>query len=232
MAMPRMGADKLTGQSDVTTISQPSVVILLICNGSTLASEEAVDRIAQTIAVAIDVCERVVTRGRNRVQSIRDNRMHVTPEREVSDPVAQQTRIHLDGTRSGRRLQIVLDDRVLGITERSFELLLRLVVALHQSPPGWVHRSDLGEVGDQSQAVSRLRSELRPGLIDPTRPIIENNGAGAYRLSLPPTCATADLEKLFQDSNRVIRELALKLQSAAVGQVSGAFSHQGASHGE
>ena len=78
----------------------------------------------------------------------------------------------------------------VGITNRSLEVLLRLAVALKQDGQGWVHKVDVAKNLSASQLISRLRSEIRNHTLANDGKIIENDGSGSYRLSVPPLAQT------------------------------------------
>ncbi|HOJ52502.1 MAG TPA: hypothetical protein PLT64_07840 [Syntrophales bacterium] len=68
------------------------------------------------------------------------------------------------------------------------------------------HHADLS-----TQLVSRLRNELRSLTLKKDGRIIENNGSGCYRLSIPPRNVTIDTESLMMHWNAVIKDMAASM---------------------
>jgi hypothetical protein len=132
--------------------------------------------------------------------------------------------ILITGRTEGRRsnlLEVAGHDVIL--TDSSFRLLLRLVVALVETDDGFLSRTDLTYGADLDaeqalapegleQALSRLRGPFRPALGDlkPTQ-LIEVRG-GRVRLSTHRRYVTWDLEVLMLHADGLIRELSRRLR--------------------
>lgn len=126
-------------------------------------------------------------------------------------PFACQDQIEITGRPLKKRTKIFINGYALGITNRSLELLLQFAVALKQDGKGWVHKEDFASNVGATQLVSRLRSELRDHTISRDGKIIENDGSGSYRLSVPPDNVVIDKESLSEHWSAVVRELVEKL---------------------
>ena len=116
-----------------------------------------------------------------------------TGAKEIPDQITMsgatflcQDRIQITRKPTDRRNLIMINALALGITNRSLEVLLQLAVALRQDERGWVHKIDLSANVSAAQIVSRLRPEIRNQTLTKDGKIIENDGSGSYRLSVPP----------------------------------------------
>ena len=116
-------------------------------------------------------------------------------------------RIEITGRLTEKRNLIMINDSPTGITDRSLGLLLRFGIALKKDGHGWVHREDFASGTGSTQLISRLRNELRSLTLTKDGKIIENDGSGNYRLSIPPQKVVIDTESLMKHWNAVIREL-------------------------
>ncbi len=117
-------------------------------------------------------------------------------------------RIEITGKPMEKRNLVMINGSPAGITNRSLELLLRFAVALKKDGRGWVHREDLTSGIGTTQLISRVRNELISLTLTKDVKIIENDGSGSYRLSIPPQNAVIDTERLQKHWNAVIKELA------------------------
>jgi len=117
-------------------------------------------------------------------------------------------RIEITGRLLEKRNLIMINDSPTGVTDRSLELLLRFGIALKKDGRGWVHREDFASGTGATQFISRLRNELRSLTLSKDGKIIENDGAGNYRLSIPPQNVVIDAESLMKHWNAVIKKLA------------------------
>ena len=117
-------------------------------------------------------------------------------------------RIEITGRLLEKRNLIMINDSPAGVTDRSLELLLRFGIALKKDGRGWVHREDFASRTGATQFISRLRNELRSLTLAKDGKIIENDGAGNYRLSIPPQNVVIDAESLMKHWNAVIKKLA------------------------
>jgi CheY-like chemotaxis protein len=90
-------------------------------------------------------------------------------------------RIGVTGRKFGKRLEISIDERVTTLTERPFAGYLQLIRARLANVP-WLSREDLGAAaGSGWKGCSEIHLALKDVLAD--RLLIENDGAGGYRLA-------------------------------------------------
>jgi hypothetical protein len=130
--------------------------------------------------------------------------------------------VHINGRQELRTSNVVK----IGATEilvpgAEFRLLLRLVVALFQTSDGYVPKGNLqgGGLGEEGiyppheleQAISRLRSRLRPGLHElDARRYVEVRG-GKIRLSTHRKFVIVDRTQLLAHDDELVRRLAQQL---------------------
>ncbi len=107
-------------------------------------------------------------------------------------------RIEITGRLMEKRNLIMINDSPTGVTDRSLELLLRFGIALKKDGRGWVHWEDFASRTGATQLISRLRNELRSLTLTKDGKIIENDGSGNYRLSIPPQNVVIDAESLMK----------------------------------
>ncbi len=122
-----------------------------------------------------------------------------------------EDRIEIIGDVAGNRSLIKVNDAVIGITNRAFDLLVQLAVTLKKDGQGWVHKEEFEFNNSPSQNVSRLRGELRNHTLKRDGSIIENDRSGSYRLSIPPENVTFNKENLLNHWDAVVRNWAKKL---------------------
>jgi helicase len=124
------------------------------------------------------------------------------------DALLCRDRIEITGKPMEKRNLVLINGSPTGITNRSLELLMHFAVTLKKDGRGWVHREDLSSEIGVTQLISRLRNELRSLTLTKDGKIIENDGSGSYRLSIPPQNVIIDKESLQKHWNVVIKELA------------------------
>ena len=130
---------------------------------------------------------------------------------ESDDIFICRDRIEITGKPIEKRNLVMINGSPMGITNRSLELLLRFAVAVKKDGRGWVHREDLTPGMGATQLVSRLRNELRSLTLKKDGKIIENDGSGCYRLSIPPRNVSFDRESLLLHWNAVIKDTAASI---------------------
>lgn len=86
----------------------------------------------------------------------------------------------LDGSLVQGKYAIILDDRKILLSHKSFKYLFKLAWAVFKKEGGWIHKLDLEEGENQGKYIYRLKKEL--SLTDGK--LIENNRIGSYRLNL------------------------------------------------
>jgi helicase len=112
-----------------------------------------------------------------------------------SDPAGgsylSDVRIHLDGRVKKRRRLVLVNDKEVWLTDRSFETALKLAIAARGGTMGWVGCDQLGSIDTYHQVIRRLKKALQPSGIDVDR-LVENNGEKQYRFSAPAGNVTID----------------------------------------
>ncbi|MBW1928581.1 MAG: DEAD/DEAH box helicase [Deltaproteobacteria bacterium] len=119
--------------------------------------------------------------------------------------------IEITGRPLKKRNKVFINGYAIGLTNRSLEVLLQLAVTLKRDGQGWVHKEDIASNLGAPQLVSRLRNEIRNHTLNKDGKIIESNGSGSYRLSIPPNNVTIDKQSLSKHWNAVVRKLAQKV---------------------
>ncbi|OQA89147.1 MAG: ski2-like helicase [bacterium ADurb.Bin236] len=117
-----------------------------------------------------------------------------------------------DGRVEKKRTYIGINGVQTTMTNRMFEILLRLAVQMKKDGIGWVEKNDLAP-DNTTQYLSRARREIEPFLLDGKSEIIENNAFGAYRLSVPPENLIFDTETLACHWMHGIKELSEEVTS-------------------
>ena len=119
-------------------------------------------------------------------------------------------RLEMTGQQDNRRMLIRLNDRLFGISEKSFEALLRLAIARLEESEGWIDKNDLGLTeGGITQGISRLRESLLDFQQDQETSIIENDNRGHYRLTIPASQIVVNWRNLREHWSTAIRDLAM-----------------------
>jgi len=119
-----------------------------------------------------------------------------------------------DGRVEKKRTYIVINGKQTTMTNRMFEILLKLAVQMKKDGIGWVEKNDLAP-DNTTQYLSRARREIEPFLLDGKSEIIENNAFGAYRLSVPPENLVFDTETLACHWMHGIKELSEQVTNLA-----------------
>lgn len=91
----------------------------------------------------------------------------------------------LDGTATRSRFAIELGDRTCTLRGKSFKYLFALAAARYLRDDGWIDKRDVEAGENQIKYFYQLRQELKAAY-DGAQRLIENDGAGRYRLALPP----------------------------------------------
>ena len=115
--------------------------------------------------------------------------------------------IEITGKPLKKRNKIFINGYAMGLTDRSLQVLLQLAVALKSDGQGWVHKEDIASNLGAPQLVSRLRSEIRNHTLNKDGKIIESDGSGRYRLSIPSNNVIIDKPSLLKHWNAVVRGL-------------------------
>jgi len=132
-----------------------------------------------------------------------------TSEEEVSmSPI-----LHLDGAACRARMSVQLAGRTVMLRAKSFKYLLALAAARLLTRDGWVAKHDIEAGENQIKYLYQLRRELSTAGHQ-AEGLIENDGGGHYRLTLPPQAIRFDLPRLLEHSDWDIRSRAEQLAAA------------------
>ncbi|HOI15501.1 MAG TPA: hypothetical protein PK036_04090, partial [Geobacteraceae bacterium] len=176
-------------------------------------SRKAVRETPVTVLAAM-IPERIAISLKEAVESGHKSTSQEETNAETSGPddtFICRDRIEITGKPIEKRNLVMINGSPMGITNRSLELLLRFAVAVRKDGRGWVHREDLTPGMGATQLVSRLRNELRSLTLKKDGKIIENDGSGCYRLSIPPRNVSFDRESLLLHWNAVIKDTAASI---------------------
>ena len=110
----------------------------------------------------------------------------VPPSDDAGIAYRSTVQVELDGRPKDRRHMVRVGARHVWLTDRSFEVLLKLAAAALATELGWVPGIKLGEPGSYHQVIRRLKLDLKAGGADADI-LIENSGSKQYRLSVPPS---------------------------------------------
>lgn len=128
------------------------------------------------------------------------------PDVPAAREFACQDRIHFEATVRKRRTVIVVNGTRADIPNKTFAMLMRMAIRLHEDGIGWVRRDEFGE--SPQQAISNARQDMLPLLLDSKDDILENDGYGSYRLSVPPEHVTFDWVRIREHWDGQIAALA------------------------
>lgn len=125
--------------------------------------------------------------------------------------------LQLDGTGQRARMAVQLAGQTVMLRAKSFKYLLALAAGRMLTRDGWVNKAEIEPGENQIKYFYQLRRELRAaGPRADT--LIENDGSGRYRLTLPPQAIRFDLPRLATHPDWDIRSRAEQLLH--VGQAS------------
>ncbi len=127
-----------------------------------------------------------------------------------SDPAGSlylsDARVHLDGRAKKRRHLVLINDKEVWLTDRSFEAALKLTLAARDTTLGWVDCDQFGSIDNYHQVIRRLKKALKGSAIDVDR-LVENNGEKRYRFSVPAGNISVDDEMVRKGFPRAIKLL-------------------------
>jgi len=118
-----------------------------------------------------------------------------------------EVKLEIDGSTIKNRWKVIVNQTMFAISHQSFKYLLKLVSAVFTKPEGWIHKLDLDEGDNQAKYIYRLRKELNLKAGD----LIENNGAGSYRLNLRKEEIRVNRESLERMGDEEIKRLVERL---------------------
>ncbi len=127
-------------------------------------------------------------------------------------------KVYIPGTIPMKRSNLMkVNGNEIKMGDSIFTLFLRFVVELKKKKGGWVNRYTLGSEGivtdvEKFQIYSNLRTALEGSLLDKDgQKFIQSDGSKNYRISTHPDFITYDRKKLINHSERLVKELAIKL---------------------
>jgi hypothetical protein len=131
-------------------------------------------------------------------------------QEDVMSPILQ-----LDGTGQRARMAVQLAGQTVMLRAKSFKYLLALAAGRMLTRDGWVNKAEIEPGENQIKYFYQLRRELRAaGPRADT--LIENDGSGRYRLTLPPQAIRFDLPRLATHPDWDIRSRAEQLLHAGM----------------
>ena len=129
----------------------------------------------------------------------------IDKQEDVMSPILQ-----LDGAACRARMSVQLAGQTVMLRAKSFKYLLALAAGRMLTRDGWVNKSDIEPGENQIKYFYQLRRELRAA--GPRADsLIENDGSGRYRLTLPPQAIRFDLPRLATHPDWDIRSRAEQL---------------------
>jgi replicative superfamily II helicase len=132
------------------------------------------------------------------------------PAAVITAPPAQefacQDRLHFEAIIRKRRTVIAVNGVREEIPNKTFAMLLKMAIRLRDDGIGWVRKDEFGE--SSQQAISNARKDIQRLLPDPEAEILENDGYGSYRLSVPPENVTFDWPRIREHWDGQISSLA------------------------
>jgi replicative superfamily II helicase len=133
---------------------------------------------------------------------------NIVEDPKIDNPKTPKDRLIIIGKMERNRTLIKLNDHVISLREKNFELLLRFALARFNGNEGWIHKMDL-ELPENgiTQGISRLRESLSVLQLDSANSIIENNSNSHYRLALPPEQIEIDRDTIRQHWSTIIQDL-------------------------
>ncbi len=130
-----------------------------------------------------------------------------TPDEKSEVDFSSEVKLEVDGTTVKNRWKVVVNQTTFALSYQSFKYLLKLIGAVYAKPEGWLHKLDLDDGDNQAKYIYRLRKELKLK----AGQVIENNGAGSYRLNLKKEEIGVNKENLMLKEDEEIKRLVEKL---------------------
>ncbi|MEW5702757.1 MAG: DEAD/DEAH box helicase [Candidatus Zixiibacteriota bacterium] len=207
----------------LATILPRQTLLDLIARGwdhpAVLASRAADDLAGLTPGPLI---ERILQRCRRWVQAQREDRSPSDTNNTPVDSALSTTGggevsmspiLCLDGAACRARMSVQLAGRTVMLRAKSFKYLLALAAARLLTRDGWIAKHDIETGENQIKYLYQLRRELSAAG-QKADGLIENDGGGHYRLTLPPQAIRFDLPRLLAHDDWDIRSRAEQLAAA------------------
>ena len=135
-----------------------------------------------------------------------------SPEKQSKKELTMPQAIMLDGRRIRSRFAVELGGNPCTLRAKSFKYLFALAAARYLRDDGWVDKRDVEGGENQIKYFYQLRQELKAAQ-DGAHHLIENDGAGRYRLALPPEVIRFNLEKIAAFPDWEIQQIAQRLNN-------------------
>jgi hypothetical protein len=116
-------------------------------------------------------------------------------------------------------MSIELAGRPVTLRLKSFKYLLALATARILTRDGWIAKSEIESGENQIKYLYQLRRELAQAGPNGATSLIENDGNGHYRLTLPAQAIRFDLNRLLEHPDWDIRSRAERLAAAGFAAV-------------
>ena len=141
-------------------------------------------------------------------ERISDSQIGNDDNNSIRESEVNHDRLVIIGKMERNRTLIKLNDHIIGLSEKNFELLLRFAIARLDDGEGWIHKMDLGlpDIGI-TQGISRLRDALSVTRSDQNNNIIENDSNSHYRLAIPPEQIELEKETIRKHWSATVQEL-------------------------
>ncbi|MBD3297824.1 MAG: DEAD/DEAH box helicase, partial [candidate division Zixibacteria bacterium] len=190
----------------------------LIARGWSDPSTIATRRAADLAGIAPpDIVNDIVRRCREWTEShdTTHTRGHTAPRKntkrakeDIMSPI-----LHLSGAPCRARMAVELAGRPLTLRLKSFKYLLALATARYLTRDGWIAKTDIEAGENQIKYLYQLRRELSQAG-HTAESLIENDGNGRYRLTLPSQAIRFELSRLLEHNDWEIRSRAEQLAAA------------------
>ncbi|MFC1476266.1 helicase-related protein, partial [Candidatus Zixiibacteriota bacterium] len=135
-----------------------------------------------------------------------------THDKQTNKESTMPQAIILDGRRIRSRFAVELGGHPCTLRAKSFKYLFRLAAARHMRNDGWIDKRDVEGGENQIKYFYQLRQELKAAQ-DGAQQLIENDGAGRYRLALPPEVIRFNLEQIAAFPDWEIQQTAEQLEN-------------------
>ncbi|MBI3871950.1 MAG: DEAD/DEAH box helicase [candidate division Zixibacteria bacterium] len=122
--------------------------------------------------------------------------------------------LQLDGAACRARMSVQLAGRTVMLRAKSFKYLLALAAARCLTRDGWIAKQEIEAGENQIKYLYQLRRELAAAGHSAAG-LIENDGDGRYRLTLPSQAIRFDLSRLREHADWDIRSRAEQLAAGA-----------------
>jgi hypothetical protein len=192
---------------DLAGLAPRAVVEKVLKRCRTWTQKQITDSVSNT---PIADCRFPIADSQVSQSAIRNPQSALMKQEDVMSPILQ-----LDGTGQRARMAVQLAGHTVMLRAKSFKYLLALAAGRMLTRDGWVNKAEIEPGENQIKYFYQLRRELRAaGPRADT--LIENDGSGRYRLTLPPQAIRFDLPRLATHPDWDIRSRAEQLLHAGM----------------